>query len=68
MVDSWMQLAAQGEYLPVAKRKSLTKKQYERIANAIRAVSVDTVYTPYETQAILWCTMKRLTESRGKQT
>lgn len=59
-VDTWMLLAASGKYMSVDTRPALTKKQYTEIESAIKELSLRVQLRPYELQAILWTTMKRL--------
>lgn len=60
-VDSWIHLAAQGKYIAVKNRKGLNKTVYQKIEQVIKSLSLQLGIKPYETQAILWVTFKRLT-------
>lgn len=61
-VDSWIQLIALGEYLAVDKRPSLSKVDYNLIANSIKLIAIEKNVSPPVLQAVLWTSFKRLTK------
>lgn len=65
-VDTWMHLAALGKYMSIDERPSLKKKDYQEIETVIKELAIDVQLRPYELQAVLWCTIKRLNGPAGK--
>jgi hypothetical protein len=59
-VDTWVDLAFKGKYIPTKKRKALTLSRYKQIEQAIIKLSKKYAIEPYEAQAIIWLNFQRI--------
>lgn len=61
-VDTWIHLAALNQYIPIDKRPSLSKADYNAISDAIKELASENAMTAPSAQAAIWLAFKRLTE------
>ena len=61
-VDTWIHLAAVGEYLPTKERKALNQKDFNEISDSVKELAIEYEMSAPEMQALIWVTFKRLVE------
>lgn len=66
-VDTWIHLAASGEYLPTKERKALNQKEFNEISDSVKELAIEHEMTAPEMQALIWVTFKRLVERNEKE-
>lgn len=63
-VDTWIHLAASGEYLPTKERKILKQKEFNEISDTVKELAIEYEMNAPEMQALIWVTFKRLVEQK----